>query len=176
RRESALDGGAAAGFVDDVEVLVEPDRDRGTQLQKEAVRNPALRLRQSVRTRVVDATERAPAEREVAVQVDAVRVAAGSRDDAVRVEARYDPEIDAGRRTLCGEAVGDRDAGRLVAVDATDDDDLARARGIADLERDDSRLAAPRSIAERRRLDRPPAYGATEQNPMPAHRRGAAGE
>jgi hypothetical protein len=98
RREPPFDPDAASRFVDYVEVLVEPDRDCGPQSLEEAIRNPALRLRERVCTRVVDAGEGAPAPGEIPVQVDSVRIATRSRGDAVRVEARYNPEIHACKR------------------------------------------------------------------------------
>src|SRR5581483_11976804 len=74
--EAALDGDVAARLVDDVEVLVEPDRHLRVEPRDQAPGDPALGLRERVRAGVVDAAERAPAAGEVAVQVDAVGVAA----------------------------------------------------------------------------------------------------
>src|SRR5207244_13386535 len=64
-----------------------------------------------------------------------VRVRAGVRGAAVGVQDGNDPEVDP-RRRHPGEAGGDRDPARLVAVDAADDED-ARARRVADLDRTD---------------------------------------
>ena len=79
--------------------------------------------------RVVDAAEMAPAPREVAVQVDAVRVAARPGGAAVGVGAVDEQQLDAGRRRRAERsASGHGDPGALVAVDRADDEHLARAR------------------------------------------------
>src|SRR5439155_4215419 len=98
--EVPLDGDAAAGLVDEVEVLVEPDRDRGTHAEDQPVSRPALRLGQRAGTGVVDAGKLLPAPGEVPVQVDAVGVLAGAGGDAVGVEARNDPEVDSPGRVI----------------------------------------------------------------------------
>src|SRR5947208_16418213 len=100
-------------------MLVEPDRDVRLQPQDQPVRYPGLGLREWVRARLVDAAHPAPADREVAVEVDAVRVGARVRRAAVRVEDGDDPEVDPARGHP-GEALRDGDPRGLVAVDAAD--------------------------------------------------------
>jgi hypothetical protein len=77
--EAALDGGVAARFVDDVEVLVEPDRDAWTDRQDQLVRDQALRLGEWVRAGVVRAVEVLPAPWEVAVEINTVGVTPACR-------------------------------------------------------------------------------------------------
>ena len=79
--------------------------------------------------------------RKVAVEVDSVRVAAGSGGGAVRVEVGNDPEVGLGRPPGRDESLGDRDAGALVAVDAADDKRLALRVGVAGLHSGDRAAA-----------------------------------
>src|ERR1700733_2985497 len=63
-----------------------------------------------------------------------MRVAERSCYESVRVQHRYDPEIDSDRRLQLCEAFCDRDSGSFVAVDAPNDEHLCSG-GIAHLER-----------------------------------------
>ena len=109
--------------ADDRLRLVEPDRHVGPQAQDQLPRDPRLPLRRR---------------EEVAVEVDAVRVRAAARGEAVRVELMDEPEV--GARPGALEQPRDLDPLALVAVDAADDED---ARPVApDVDR----------------LDRPPSY------------------
>ena len=114
---------------------MEPDRDVRAQPPDQRHRDPRLALGERPRAGCVDAAEPFPAPREVAVQVDAVRVAARVRGKPVRVERRDDPEIEAARVEPL-ERAGDRDASGLVPVDRADDEH-GRAVRIADLDRAD---------------------------------------
>src|SRR2546430_6376752 len=99
------------------------------------MRDPRLALRQGVRAGVVGPEQRPPAPGEVAVQVDAVGILARVSSDSVRIQVGDDPEIEiAGRAPL--EQPRDRTPARLVAVDATDDQD-APPRPVPDLNRGD---------------------------------------
>jgi hypothetical protein len=133
--EDLLDAAVAARRPDHVEMLVEPDRHVRVQAQDQRARDPRLALGQRVRPGGVDAAERPPADGEVPVQVDTVRVLARSGRDAVGVEVGDDPEIETARRPVL-ERERHRDPRGLVAVDAADDD-RARPRRVADLDRDD---------------------------------------
>jgi hypothetical protein len=106
---------------DEVEVLVEPHGQPRPKPQDQPSRDARLALGERSRARVVHLGERPPAPREVAVQVDTVRVAAGAGGDAVRVEVGDDPEVDPERSHVLQRA-GDGDPARLVAVDAADDE------------------------------------------------------
>src|SRR4051794_21289457 len=76
--------------------------------------------------------EEAPALRGVAVEVDAVRVLPGVTLQAVGVEVAHEEQLDAGRRRRRAQQVDDLAALGLVAVDAADDEHLARRRRVAD--------------------------------------------
>ena len=78
-------------------MLVEPDRQSRPQPPHEPHDRARLRLRTRSWAGVVDAAEAPPAEREVAIQVDAVRVPARARRDAVRVHRHDEPEVEPGR-------------------------------------------------------------------------------
>src|SRR5262249_7556241 len=124
--ELTLDGGVAAGLVDDVEVPVEPDRNLWVESGDQSGGDPALGFRERTRPGVVDPGKRVPLVGEVAVEVDAAAVPARIRGDPVGVEDGDDPKVElAGWRIVC-EAFGDGDAGLLVSVDATDDERPAR--------------------------------------------------
>ena len=93
-RELPIDPSVAARGPDQIEVLVEPDRQMRTQPQDQCVRDPRLALRQGVRPGVVDPEQRPPMPGEVAVQVDAVRILARVCSDSVRIQVGDDPEIE----------------------------------------------------------------------------------
>src|SRR5207302_10684704 len=94
-REPLFDRRIPTGLVDDAFVLVEPDRDLRSDAQDQPIRKAALRLGQWPRARVVDAAERPPGPREVAVEIDAVRVLARVRRVPVGIHGLDHPEIDA---------------------------------------------------------------------------------
>src|SRR5207237_8946084 len=119
-REAPLDGWIPTGLVDDALVLVEPDRDLRSYAQDQPIRKAALRLGQRPRARVVDAAERPPGPREVAVEIDAVRVLARVRRVPVGIQVLDHPEIHARGRPQLLERAGDGDPRSLVAVDAAD--------------------------------------------------------
>ena len=86
---------------------------------------------------------------EVAIQIDAVGVAARGRRDPVGIEIGDDPQVDATQRARARERAGHGDADRLVAVDAADDEGVPR----------DARPA------QFNRFDRPAAHRAAEDDP-----------
>jgi hypothetical protein len=104
--------------------------------------------------------------REVAVQVDAVRIAARSRPVSVRVCVRDEPEVDALERPEAPQPVHNGDPGALVPVEAADDENLARGGGIADLVGDDP--AALNRVADEMRRGRNRGDG--EQGGQPHQR------
>ena len=119
---------------------MEPDRHGRAQARDQRVGDAGFGLGERPRPRVLlraARAERLPAPREVAVEVDAVRVLAGACGLAVGIDRRDHPEIDPALRTHCDKALDDRHAGRLVAVDAADDDRLAGRVRVAELERVD---------------------------------------
>src|SRR6266851_7098632 len=85
-REAPLHAHVAAGLVDDVQVLVEPDRDCRADAADQVVGDAALALRERTRARVEGPAERLPEIREVAVKVDAARVLPRVGSNAVRVQ------------------------------------------------------------------------------------------
>lgn len=115
------------------------------------MREPCLDLGQRPRPRLVHTVERTPPVREVAIEVDAVRIAARVARPAVGIEHRDDPEVDAGRR-LVRELERDPDAAGLVAVDAPDDEDGNPVRVTGFDER--NRTAERRPAEERLRRSR----------------------
>src|SRR5205814_8126609 len=86
-REAALDRTAAAGVVDEVEVLVEPDRERGTHAHDQPVGDSRLGLRQRPGAGGVGAAEVLPPPGEVAVEVDAVCVATRSEEHTSELQS-----------------------------------------------------------------------------------------
>jgi hypothetical protein len=135
--ETALQPEVPRGEHDHVQVLVEPDRDRRVQPPDQSHGDPGLALRGGPGARVVDPAERPPPPREVAVQVDAPRVAPGAGGMAVRVRVGHEPEVDPCKRAELPEPVEDRDPRAFVAVDASHDEHLPRARRVAELVGDD---------------------------------------
>jgi hypothetical protein len=88
--------------------------------------------------------ERLPVPREVPVQIHTVGVLPRARGDAVGVQVGDDPEQHPGGGGAMYKSVGDGDTGRLVPVEATDDEDDMRATWVAEAPRD-YRSAAGRS-------------------------------
>src|SRR5206468_9050742 len=125
----------------------EPDGDIWALAQDEPPQRPRLGLRRRARPGVVDASEVPPAPREVAVEVDAVGVAARAGGTAVGVGAVDQEELDTGRRRDRTQRAGDRDPRPLASMDAPDDENLARRVGRADAV-DDDRPPADR-VADR---------------------------
>ena len=119
-REPALDRGVSARLVHHRQRLVEPHRYARSHPQDEPLGDPGLRRVQRPRAGVLAAGvgKRAPAPREVAVQVDSLGVLPRVRGDAVRVQVVDHP--DAGRRWMGLQRAGHADPGGLVAVDAAD--------------------------------------------------------
>jgi hypothetical protein len=89
-----------------------------------------------------------PAEREVAVEVDAARVLARASADAIGVSGLDRPELDAGRRLGPAQPPDHRVAGALVAVDRADGEHPRGRRRIAVA--DDPQLASLGGFAVRR--------------------------
>jgi hypothetical protein len=85
----------AALQVDPVEVLVKPDRDLGALTQDEPAQRAGLGLGSRAGARVEDAAKGPPGPGEVAVEVDAVGVAARARRTAVRVGTIDEQQLDA---------------------------------------------------------------------------------
>ena len=137
-------------------MLVEPDRDGRADAQDQPVREPRLDLRQWPRSGLVHAAERTPAVREVAIEVDAVRIAARVARSAVGIEHGDDPEVNAGRR-VAREQLRNSDPAGLVAVNATDHEDgnavrvtgLDQLDGTAERRPAEKRLRRPRGRRER---------------------------
>ena len=125
--KAPLDAKVAARFVQHAEVLVEPDGDRRTDAKDETVCAPALRLGERSRARIEGAAERPPRPREVAVEVDAVRVLASAARVPVRIEVLDQPEVVTGRWSQAFERLDDREARAFVAVDAADHEHRFRA-------------------------------------------------
>src|SRR5207244_10259114 len=124
----------------------------------------ALGLRQRVGAGVEQAGQSLPAPGEVTVEVDPVRVAARVGRAAVRVENRDDPEIESawGARL---QPAGDRYAGRLVPVDAADDEFPVGAARTSHLDGDDRPAVdgAPEDDSTRRRSDGRGVAGGDDQ-------------
>src|SRR6266516_6750354 len=91
--ELPLDAPIPARGPDQVEVLVEPDRQMRTQPQDQRMRDPRLPLRQRMRPRFIDTTKRPPAPGEVAVQIDPVRVLTSAGSNTVRIQVGDNPKI-----------------------------------------------------------------------------------
>jgi hypothetical protein len=121
RCEASLDRNAASGFVNQVEVLVEPDRHDGAEAADESVGDPCFGLGERAGAGVVDAGQRVPVPWEVAVEIDAVCVAACAASRTVGIEVGNDPEVDACRGWECPQASRDRLSGAFVAVNAAND-------------------------------------------------------
>ena len=105
--------------------IVTAGRDAADQLIAARVSGSDARPRARVVGRIGD---RLPLIGEVAVQVDAVGVLAGAGRRAVGVELAHEPQLHAGRGAAVGHGREDPQAGALVAVDAADEQHLARRR------------------------------------------------
>ena len=120
---AAAGRGASPVGPHEIQVLVEPDGETGADTVDHRARHARLRLRPGPRARCVHRPGRAegpPAAREVAIQVDAVRVLPFPVCETVRIQRRDEPEILTGVRAP--QRTHDRHAGALVAVDAADDE------------------------------------------------------
>ena len=128
-REAAAGGAARPPGAHERLRLVEPERQPRPEPEDQGARGAALRLGQRPRARPLRRPalpDPEPHRREVAVQVDAVGVLPGPVRDAVRVQVRDEPEVDSRNRPPL-EQPHDRDPGRLVPVDAADDEHDAGA-------------------------------------------------
>jgi hypothetical protein len=96
--------------------------------------------------RIPALADRDPFGSEVPVQVDAAAVLTNREAPSVGVEDVHDPELDAGGRSVGHEPVCDLRAFAFVSVDAPDDEDAVRRRGIADVV--DSDLAPSHGFAD----------------------------
>jgi hypothetical protein len=162
-REAALEGDVAPRLVREGQRLVEPHRQPRAQTQDERVRQPRLGLGQRPGARVLlvaGPSSRPPLPGEVAVDVDAVGILARASGDAVGVEVVDHPQIDPGDRAGVAQRAGDRDAGRLVAVNAPDDEDGGLRVRRPDLDGRDRPV-----------IDRPPEDGGVLRG-APRHHRG----
>src|SRR5579884_103693 len=118
-------------------MLVEPDGYRRMQSQDEVLGDSAFGLGERPGAGVVDSVSRPPVPGEVAVQVDAVRVASGPARCAVRVQVRDDPQV-----SLCGrcepeQALCDPSPGAFVSVHTAEDQHFSSAGWITGFDRDD---------------------------------------
>lgn len=114
--------------------LVVPDGSDRARPQDQRPDRAALGLGERPWAGVVQRSRRpdeAAADRAVAVQVDAVRVDARVPADAIGIEVAHENQLDARRRRPAPEDVHHGPASGLVAVDASDDEHLARRGGIA---------------------------------------------
>src|SRR5712691_10199478 len=102
-------------------MLVEPDRHLWTQPPDESIGDQALGLGKRSRPRVERAGQPLPPEWHVAIQVDAMRVPPRLRDQPVGVQHGNNPESEASRRCTF-QLPRDRNAGGLVAVNASNDE------------------------------------------------------
>src|ERR1700704_4207581 len=118
-------------FVNEVFVLVEPDRDRRAVTEYQPVRDAALTLRQWSPARVVDAVQSLPVPREVSVEVHTTGIASRSGRCAVRVEVRQEPQIGGRLQRGVPEPRDDRLTGTFVAMNAPDDQDTPRRPRIS---------------------------------------------
>ena len=129
--------------------LMKPDGQSRLDPEDEAPGKATLRLGQRLwaGVRGIPAlSQRAPAGREVAVEVDAASVLAHAEPEAVRVEVVDDPDV-----RICGDRAvrkqaGHSGAGALVPVDAANDEHAAGPLRIADLERVDG--TTPHRVTE----------------------------
>ena len=129
RRVEPLELRVARALHHDPERLVVPERHARALALDEALHHLRLRLGGRPGTRLVDAVLRLPAVREVAVQVDPVRVVARVRGRAVRIRVVHEPERGAARRVRPPQPGDHGAAGLLVAVDRADRRAPSRARG-----------------------------------------------
>ncbi len=130
RRVAAFDARVSAGQVDHPERLVKPDRDRRPQAPDEPRGEPRLRLREGIAAGVVDpgtVAARPPAVGEVAVKVNASRIAPRPHGQPVRVQVLDRPQLDTGNRAQRLQILNDRDTGTFVAMDAANDQDATRS-------------------------------------------------
>lgn len=142
--EAAFKPDVSARFVDDVEVLMEPDGNTRPYFSNKAGGESALRLGEGMWARVEESSERAPMPGKVSVQVDPARIAARIPSGAVGIQVRDDPEVKLVRRGDFLEPPSDRDPGCFVAVDATDDEGLRRRIEVPSLhDRDASPFERP---------------------------------
>jgi hypothetical protein len=136
--------------------LVKPNGQSRLDPEDEAPGKATLRLRQRLWAGVSEIpalSKRAPAGREVAVEVDTARVLAHAEAEAVRVEVVDDPDVRIRGDRAVRQQAGHSGAGALVPVDAADDEHSAGAVGVAELERMD-RAAAHRVAEQLATLDR----------------------
>ena len=135
--EPTFEHRVADRLVDDVERLMEPDRDRGAEPKDETSCELGLPLRQSVRPGIVQraaGTKRTPAEREVPVQIDAAAVHARVRSHSVGIEVFDNPHVHIGRRTCLLERTCDCNSCRLVPMDTSDDQHFPSLVWVAELD------------------------------------------
>ena len=114
--------------VDAVQRLVERQHVVRPDPRQELHHRPRLRLGGGLRAGVVRAGQRRPVVRVVAVEVDAVGVAAGPVRQAVGVVRRHHPQVDAVHRLAVAQRAQDRGRRRLVAVHPGDQHDLRLLR------------------------------------------------
>jgi len=116
-------GVAAARAIDEVHVLVKPDRHARALAADQRHDGLGLGLRRGSRPGRVDSALAAPAPGEVAVEVHAARVAAGAARAAVGVGGVEQQQLDARGRRGAAQGLDDRQPRALGAVDAADDQD-----------------------------------------------------
>jgi hypothetical protein len=134
----------------EAQLLVVVDREVGLDVRDQPPQRARLRLARAGAAREVG-VERppaaGPAEREVAVEVDAARVVARAAAYAVGVRGPDEPQLHA-RRRLAPPQPGDHRVARgLVAVDRADDEHAHRRRRVADA--NDPQRASFGGLAER---------------------------
>ena len=115
---------AGAPGPDQIHVLVVPDGDVGPDLVDQPPGGPRLGLGERACPRVLQVARPsagAPAGREVAIEVDAPPVQPGALGQAVGIEVRDEPQVDARRQRRRAKGPHDTHAGALGAVDAPDD-------------------------------------------------------
>ena len=100
--------GPLDGDVDAVQRLVERQHVVRPHPRQERHHRPRLRLRGGLGAGVVRAGQRRPVVRVVAVEVDAVGVAAGPVRQAVGVVRRHHPQVDAVHRLAVAQGAQDR--------------------------------------------------------------------
>ena len=159
--EAALDGDVAAGFVYDVHVLMEPDRNVGVQPQEKAMGDPGLWLRERAGTGIEETAKPLPPPGKVAIQIDPVRVTADSRRGAVWVQIGNDPEVGLAQPRGMREQLRDGNPRAFVAVNAADHGVFAGLSqspvsstviGRPSIERPSVKLRRPTESAERAAL------------------------
>lgn len=150
-REAAFKGEVPARIVDKIKVLVKPDRHRGADARDQGRRDSALGLGERSGARIVEAAEWLPAPGKVAVEINAVGVAACLCSGTVRIEVRNDPEQCFGCRLGAGKTFRDRDTSTFVAVNAADDQRSPGIVEVAGLDRRD-RASVDRAPEQKRSL------------------------